>query len=81
MSYSLDSSPALYSGVENSIPTPPYLKLMFFKQFWHCTPTEHRQKYARYMEQEPHAVCLLADESLQLTEDAITAWHLEKTFR
>lgn len=52
-----------------------------FKQFWRCTPTEHRQKYARYMEQEPHAVCLLADESLQLTEDAITAWHLEKTFR
>lgn len=52
-----------------------------FKQFWECTPTEHRQKYADYMEQEAHEVCLLADESLQLTEDAITAWHLEKTFR
>lgn len=49
-----------------------------FKMWWHCTPTEHRMKYADYMKNEAEISCLSESESSEAIMRYITKWHTEK---
>lgn len=52
-----------------------------FKQWWNCTPNEHRKKYTAYMNQIEHAVIIDAPEAITLIEEHMTRWMLEKTLK
>lgn len=52
-----------------------------FRQWWGCTPTEHRQSCREYMKQ-PASYDVLSDEAAAaFVRDYITNHHIEKVFR
>lgn len=51
-----------------------------FKEWWGCTPTEHRNHYRTYLRQRPRLAVLNGNEAASFLKDYITGWHLEKVF-
>lgn len=50
-----------------------------FKKFWECTPTEHRNKYRRYIENIVPESVVKDAQAARILKEHITMWLLEKT--
>lgn len=51
-----------------------------FKEWWGCTPTEHRDRCRAYLEQAPRLTVVKEAEAATLLKEYITDWHLQKVF-